>query len=128
MAVQASSQERDMARIMDLANLQQALAVCYSANSKYPSKLEEITEGKCEGMSIPKLPVDPETTQPYSYSTNAGKSRYWLKAKLSSGQECITTEISSARGCSALLSEKQSSGTSSGALNPNLILPPNTSN
>lgn len=72
------SKTRDVRRIVDLKEIQLALATYYDVNKSYPASLNTIVTEKY----LASIPVDPDATRSYEYSQlNSGKS-YCLGANL----------------------------------------------
>lgn len=95
------SQVYDTVRLADLLNLQQAIEVYGAEKNRYPEKLDDLIQDPPENLQIGKMPTDPKSKDPYKYSTNPFRNKYWLRAVMEDGTECVATEEVSATSCKA---------------------------
>lgn len=86
-------QTYDAVRKTDLSNLQAAIGQYKIEQGKYPEKLDDLTQYSSKDLQLHKVPTDPKSREPYKYSTNPLRNKYWLKATMEDGTECTVTEI-----------------------------------
>ena len=82
----------DQIRKAHLQTIKLALENCFAEQKRYPRSLTDLTDGSCPA-SNPNISItDPQTSEQYEYFTNAARSTFTLKAKLSSGEAYTLTE------------------------------------
>jgi hypothetical protein len=89
----------DAERILDILSLQISLARYHVALGRYPRTLQALFPRFApiaNGKPLARVPLDPQTHQPYTYAVGAGGTTYVIGATLSNGQRYTGVHAGSA--------------------------------